>query len=151
MTYIQDSNAAEQMQGASRVVPECVIVWACEQGLASTCCWAVIREGNTRGTVSSWVAWCRFEADIGMGQATIMQMAAYIRNSRQLHSTDREIVFEDTCMHRKHSKNTCPKTGMGNFQLVYVASLNQDRFFLGSWGCQLTRHVSYLNSYCVFL
>ncbi|GFZ21926.1 hypothetical protein Acr_29g0010880 [Actinidia rufa] len=27
MAYVQDSNAAEQMQGTSGVVPECVMVW----------------------------------------------------------------------------------------------------------------------------
>ena len=28
MVYVQDSDAAKQIQGASKVLPECVIVWA---------------------------------------------------------------------------------------------------------------------------
>ncbi|GFY91443.1 hypothetical protein Acr_07g0016390 [Actinidia rufa] len=86
---VQDSDVAEQMQGASGVVPECVTVWAVNIDWHQRVAGQSYEKENTRGnqSVRGW-----------LGADPRMALAA-----------KRGIVSEDTWIRRKHFRDTCPK------------------------------------------
>ena len=106
------------MEGTSGDVSECVTVWATNMDWHQR---VAGQSGRQR-----FMGMNQFVGGLvrTQGWHWIGSSHAEGCNSRQLHLAKRGILSKDTCMRKKHSKNTRPKAVMGSCCLAYVAGLN---------------------------